>query len=612
MKFRMVWLGAEDEPEGQSSLPEKAEAFSENRTRVRYAKQGTEMVRREELDNGHFRIVPLANFSARIVRDFVFDEGEHQRRAFELEAELEGRRLTFSVSAAEFGRMAWVLHQLGPQAIIYPGQQQHARAAIQSLSGSVRQGRIIAHLGWIKHGSEWIYLHAAGALGAGGPVCGFELRLAAALQSYRLAWPQDASTLLGAVRSSLRLLSVAPDSVSFPLLAAVYRAPLGKVDFSIFLAGKTGVFKTAVAALCQQHFGAELNASHLPASFTSTGLAVQCLASQAHDAVLVVDDFVPSGRHTDSTLENAAEQLFRSAGNHQGRSRLSGNGSPSVSQPPLALLLATGEKVPQGQSIRARLLVVEMGAGDVKRAVLSECQSAGEAGLLALSMSGYISWMAGQYEELRERLYNRVREIRSQGRGRTIHARLPGALAELQTAWEIFLDFAVEAGAIGAAERLALAERNNKALDQLARLQAKYQIHDPALRFVALLKAALASGSGHVADRNGRAPDRPECWGWRKPNRTWLAQGGRIGWVVGNDIFLEPAASYELAQQMAGPERLPVTARTLRHRLRECGLLAGVDAGRQMLLVRRTLEGIPRQVLHLRAWDLMHASSPRA
>ena len=98
-----------------------------------------------------------------------------------------------------------------------------------------------------------------------------------------------------AVRASLRCLSLAPDRISFPLLAAVYRAPFGGVDFSVFLAGKTGVFKTALAALCQQHFGAEMDASRLPANFASTGNAVEALAFHAKDALLVVDDFAPTG-----------------------------------------------------------------------------------------------------------------------------------------------------------------------------------------------------------------------------------------------------------------------------------------------------------------------------
>ena len=54
-------------------------------------------------------------------------------------------------------------------------------------------------------------------------------------------------------------------------------------------------------------------------------------------------------------------------------------------------------------------------------------------------------------------------------------------------------------------------------------------------------------------------------------------------------------------------ERLAVSAQTLRHRLREQGLLASIDVGRQTLLVRKTLAGCPRHVLHLKASDLMVA-----
>jgi len=165
-------------------------------------------------------------------------------------------------------------------------------------------------MGWMKHGSDWMYLHAAGALGAAGPVTGFELQLPTTLRHYRLAWPEDPGALLRAVRSSLRFLSILPDSVGFPLLGAAYRASLGKLDFSMFLTGKTGVFKTALAALCQQHFGAGLDARHLPASFASTAQAIQCLASQAQDALLVVDDFVPTGRHSDSAYRTQPSKCF--------------------------------------------------------------------------------------------------------------------------------------------------------------------------------------------------------------------------------------------------------------------------------------------------------------
>jgi hypothetical protein len=570
----------------------------------RYVQNGPGIDRLEQRENGGSKTTAVTNFSARIVRDLILDDGEEQKRHIRVETEVGGREVTFTLSASEFSRMGWVINRLGPQAIIYPGQQQHARAAIQWLSREIQQEHIFAHLGWRKHGGLWVYLHAGGALGSGGLVPGLKVQLPAAMQSYQLPARKDPEALVRALRASLRCLSLAPDRISLPLLAAVYRAPFGKADFSVFLAGRTGVFKTALAALCQQHFAAAMDSSGLPANFASTANAVQELAFHAKDALLVVDDFAPTGRQGDAELNDVAERLFRAAGNQQGRSRL-GGGRLSAPKPPRAFVLATGEEVPSGQSIRARLLVVEVGPGEVDRTVLSECQRAGQEGHLVESMGAFVSWIADRYEELQLRLRNRMIEIRSEGHGRAIHARLPGALAELQSGWELFLEFALEVGAINRAEREALEERSQNAFIQLCALQATYQAtSDPAMHFVALLRAALASGRAHVADRRGKVPDDAAVWGWqRKPNGRWTPSGTRIGWVAGGDLFLDPAASYQVACDLAGSERL-VGEQALRHRLRERGFLASVDAGREMVQVRRTLEGRPRQVLHLKSRDL--------
>lgn len=246
---------------------------------------------------------------------------------------------------------------------------------------------------------------------------------------------------------------MAPGRITFPLLAAVYRAALGGVNFSVFLSGSSGVFKSAVAALCQQHYGYAMDASHLPANFASTANSLEALAFSAKDAVLVVDDFAPQGRSGDGELQNLAERLFRSVGNHQGRSRLGADGRLREPQMPRGLVLGTGEEVPQGKSIRARLVILELAAGQVDRACLSRCQQAGRKGLLAAAMAGFIHWVAGRYDELQERLGEQVQGIRSQFWKQGGHARTPAALAELQAGWEIFLQFAVEAGAIRGAAR---------------------------------------------------------------------------------------------------------------------------------------------------------------
>src|SRR5580700_461491 len=130
MKFKFIYL-PDDNPDDHPRVCESGAAESTNLgSGLRYENDGTNMVRREQW-NGRSRCTAAANFIARIVRDIVLDDGTEERREFGVEAELGGHRVAFVVPAAEFGRMGWVLRRLGPQAIVYPGQQQHARAAIQ-------------------------------------------------------------------------------------------------------------------------------------------------------------------------------------------------------------------------------------------------------------------------------------------------------------------------------------------------------------------------------------------------------------------------------------------------------------------------------------------------
>lgn len=86
-------------------------------------------------------------------------------------------------------------------------------------------------------------------------------------------------------------------------------------------------------------------------------------------------------------------------------------------------------------------------------------------------------------------------------------------------------------------------------------------------------------------------------WRWSGSNLAWtcmmghgakLGQGARIGWIAGPDLFLDAPVSCQIAQRVAGDQRLTVSELALRHRMRGQGFLASVDAGRQMLLVPYT------------------------
>jgi integrase len=108
-----------------------------------------------------------------------------------------------------------------------------------------------------------------------------------------------------------------------------------------------------------------MDARHLPANWASTGNALEGLALAAKDALLVVDDFWPSGSSADvQRLHREADRLFRGQGNRAGRQGMRADATLRPPKPPRGLLLSTGEDTPRGQSLRARLLVQEISPGD--------------------------------------------------------------------------------------------------------------------------------------------------------------------------------------------------------------------------------------------------------
>jgi len=250
----------------------------------------------------------LANFTARIVDDVKLDDGSGQiRRHFVIESERFGPA---TVPADQFDSMNWVTREFGAQARIGVGRECKARLADAIKALSQPRSRVVyAHLGWRKIGEQWLYLHADGAIGADGPVEGIEVDPGAALSDFRLPAAAD---LRDAVLSSLMLLEAAPKAITWPLIGAVYLAPLSEfapATLSVFVTGTTGARKTALALIAQAHWGPITRA---PANWSSTANNLEALAYRAKDAALLVDDFVPrDGGIEAQKLHAKADQLLR-------------------------------------------------------------------------------------------------------------------------------------------------------------------------------------------------------------------------------------------------------------------------------------------------------------
>jgi Domain of unknown function (DUF3854) len=556
--------------------------------------------------------VPLANFSATIVEQITEDDGAERRTLLAIEGNLTGGRplARAEVSAEDFVRMNWPVTQWGTQAVVTAGAsaKDHLRAAIQTLSGDVPRRDVYSHTGWRQIDGAWHYLHAGGAIGPDGINSTVSVSLPDALVGYHL----PTETSVEAIRASLRFIQLAPSSITIPLLATAYRSVLGDTDFGLHLVGPTGAFKSELAALIQQHFGPGLDARHFPGSWTSTGNALEGIAFAAKDAVFVVDDFAPTGSSADvQRFHREADRLLRAQGNRSGRQRMRADGTLRPARPPRGLILSTGEDVPRGQSLRARLLTLEIAKGDIESANLAECQRSASDGMYAQSMAGFVRWLAPQYQRVKQGLREEMADLRNAAIGVQQHARTPGIVANLGVGLKYFLGFAEHEGVISAEESKALWKRGWNDLCEVAELQAVHHLAaEPTQHFLSLISAALASGRAHIASPEGGCPSEcPEAWGWRgiqssngsDSEHSWQSQGRRIGWIEDEDLYLEPEASFAEAQRLATEQgdSLAISLSTMSKRLREKGHLRSVETARGTNTVRKTLEGLRRRVLHL-------------
>jgi len=538
---------------------------------------------------------PITNFLARVTREIVKDDGAETRIVIELEAAQRGRKVAGQVTPASFAALRWPSELLGASAVVFPGRSEHAKCAISLLSGDIPQAHVFAHTGWREITGGMHYLHAGGAIGAeGGQPASVELE--GALSDYQLPTPPATPEAWAeAMRAVLDILEVVPDAVSVPALGAVWDAVLGGADYSVFVEGASGQRKSAFTAVLQAFWGAAFTGDHLPANWTSTANSNAEKQHALKDALLVIDDYKPGNDHRDrARLEKDADRIFRGAANHAGRGRMNADGTLRLEKPPRCLVLASGEDVPPGHSLRARLLIlrIEKGATDLAR--LSQCQRAAENGVYSQALAGYLQWLAPRIAELQANQRAELAAFRDRLLQRfPHHGRTPAIIARLQRAWGYWLKAAQGCGVLTTAEAQTLWRRIGAGLNEAGASQAAYlRTQEPAERFIELIIAALSSGRAYLAP----ADDSPNarlaaCWG---------AEGEKIGWVTGTgEVFLQPDNSFRLAHEMArGGEGLSVSQQTLWRRLDEAGLLAARDGSH--LTVKRVAENQRQRVLVLK------------
>lgn len=480
---------------------------------------------------------PLANFDALIVEEQRLDDGQSEDAQYLVEGIHNFRELPrLAVSAKQFNSLAW-LSRWPSSVSLMPTYGAERRLCYAMRAGGV-EARKHAHIhiatGWRPGG---YYVHGGGAIGRENAMVALEGSLA----RYELP---EAST--DGAKASARLLRAYPMGVSAPLLGLMYLAPL--VDFlqgakcapgvTLWLCGSTQSGKSTAAGLFMSHYGSGLcSAKNAPASFHDSPAALRKKAYLLKDMPLWVDDYHPvASRQAREKMDALAQTMIRGWSNRTDAARANSDLSLRAPMPPRGVGLCTGEDLPGvTESGLARLYVVRMGRGDkIPLDTLREMQQAGESGLLAAGMAGYIDWLRGQSgEEMKQRF---------QSLHRSVVDLVPddgGDLAEnvafLALGLNMALDYFAACGvedteklkALGLSAMLAGAADQSKSLHE----------EKPWALFLETLQALLDTKTVLVQDGGGPLMG-PDFVGWR-----------RDGWY-----YLLPIPVYSAVQQALGKQ----------------------------------------------------------
>jgi hypothetical protein len=333
---------------------------------------------------------------------------------------------------------------------------------------------------------------------------------------------------------------------------------------------------------------------------------------------------VPRGSPADiQKLNSMADRLLRGQANQSGRGRMRADGSLRPQYIPKGLVQSSGEDIPTGQSLGARMFIIELKRGDVNLSLLTQAQANAGRGLYSQALAGYLRWLAPRIDDLKKALPARQVELREAARQeRWAHDKTPEIVACLQAGFEMFLRFAVDVGAIAPGQEKELFSQCWNSLLMTAKRQGTHQEgEDPTLRFLALLGAGLTSGRAYISDaeKNG-PPPRPHQWGWRlrtfglgeSTRDEWQPQGNGIGWLDGDNLLLEPDAAFAVVQKIAKEQdnSLPLTQRTLWKRFSEKGLLASREPSQNRNTVRWSIASTRKRVIHLKAGILCSNNGP--
>lgn len=406
--------------------------------------------------------------------------------------------------------------------IEYPQTQNKNRLkyVMQNINKiTMQEETVYAHTGMKVIDGELCYLYQGGAIGNINNVNVDLSNVYKFTEDYddeyedkltRYCFTDKIFNVTDAIKTSYDMLDFAEHSITIPLLALTYLAPLHSLlkkeniltDFSIYIQGVSGCGKSTTAADFLCHFG-KFSRDYFPCNFSDTANAIEQKAHILKDTINVVDDFKPEQdmKKQLSTLE----AICRMYGDRAGRDRMQKDAkSRNTAYTARGLCIITGEIMPEvAQSRVARCLFLEM----QKNSINSEKKIYIENNLekLAFAMKKNIELTIYNYQN--NNLMNKIKTYYNSLKGNpkieSMHGRTYEIGLALKLGFWLFTEF-LSAYKIENSENLKkLLKEANETIDHLLEIQTEeIQEKDPVEMFFNALAQLTSTKSAILKDLN--------------------------------------------------------------------------------------------------------------
>lgn len=393
--------------------------------------------------------------------------------------------------------------------------------------------------------------------------------------------------------NNLLAVSSANSVLALVLIAAVIRAVLGdalRPDFTVFLVGRTGSFKSSIAAAIQAFFGGNFNKDTLPAHWSSTSLALGKILTMLNHVVCVIDDFKYKNQNQQQKVNDDLDQVLRGVS----------NSSPRLTKPDLdagktqveyaVLPIVTAETVPIGAdpSLHARVVYLDIQPGDLDTPECKQVYQDAENGVFAQMLSNFIQYYIDNEDEVKKRFVSGVDKyaLEIESTCDIEHKRVISNFAQLLASYAAFLRYQIAIKSLKKEQAKEQFFKGKKLIIDLATRQHEIISTKSVQNAISeAFETAIKEGEVYFGDVS-----EPDIDSRQEVTHGWRDRDSGITYV--NEKF-DPTliAPYVLKEVKAS---VPDTKQKFWIKMKALGMLAQTDSGRNT--VRKKIHDEKRTV----------------